>query len=249
MKELTWQVVLGVALVAASAVLYLLHFFIFRDAHHIFIYMLGDIAFLPVEVLLVSLVIHRVFASHERRSRLAKMNMVVGAFFAEVGTALLAKFAALDRRVDAVRPNLVVGKDWTARDFAAARCRLADYNFAVEVDAGSLADLGDLLGRERSFILGLLENPTLLEHDAVTEALWAVTHLAEELAWRPSFRDLPPADYAHLAGDVQRAYGRVVAIWLLYVEHLHKSYPYLYSLVVRTNPFNPAAEVEIRAAS
>jgi hypothetical protein len=55
MKHLRWQVLLGLALVALSTLFYFIHFLIFRDAHHIFIYMVGDIAFVPVEVLLVSL--------------------------------------------------------------------------------------------------------------------------------------------------------------------------------------------------
>jgi hypothetical protein len=58
MKHLRWQVLLGLALVALSTLFYFIHFLIFRDAHHIFIYMVGDIAFVPVEVLLVTLIIH-----------------------------------------------------------------------------------------------------------------------------------------------------------------------------------------------
>ncbi|GAG66549.1 unnamed protein product, partial [marine sediment metagenome] len=47
MKNIRWQIFLGVILIALSTVLYLIHYGIFRDAHHIFIYMVGDIAFVP----------------------------------------------------------------------------------------------------------------------------------------------------------------------------------------------------------
>ena len=59
MKRHLWQILLAVTLLVLSAALYLLHFSIFRDAHHIAIYLLGDIAFLPLEVLLVTVIIHR----------------------------------------------------------------------------------------------------------------------------------------------------------------------------------------------
>jgi hypothetical protein len=49
MKRLGWQILLGGLLVACSALLYMLHFSLFHDARHIFIYLLGDIAFLPIE--------------------------------------------------------------------------------------------------------------------------------------------------------------------------------------------------------
>ena len=72
---------LGLSLLALSVVFYLLHYMIFRDAHHIFIYLVGDIAFVFVEVMLVTLVIHGVLEQREKRGRLEKINMVIGAFY------------------------------------------------------------------------------------------------------------------------------------------------------------------------
>ena len=78
-------------LILLSTLLYCLHFQIFGDAHHIFIYMLGDVAFVPIEVLLVTVIIHQLLAAREKQSLLKKMNMVIGTFFSEVGTDLLKK--------------------------------------------------------------------------------------------------------------------------------------------------------------
>jgi len=57
-NALKQRVLLGVLLVALSALCYALHYLIFHDAHHIFIYLVGDIAFVFIEVLMVTLVIH-----------------------------------------------------------------------------------------------------------------------------------------------------------------------------------------------
>ncbi len=76
MKKINWQIILGVTLVASSIALYSIHYFIFRDPHHIFIYMVGDIAFVPIEVLLVTLIIHRVLSDREKKAMLKKLNMV-----------------------------------------------------------------------------------------------------------------------------------------------------------------------------
>ena len=48
-----WETVLGLGLIVMSALLFFLHFSVFKDAHHIFIYALGDLAFLPIEVFLL----------------------------------------------------------------------------------------------------------------------------------------------------------------------------------------------------
>ncbi|MFC1498347.1 hypothetical protein ACFLS1_07760 [Verrucomicrobiota bacterium] len=68
-------------------------------------------------------------------------------------------------------------------------------------------------------------------------------HLMEELEARDSFKTLPEEDRKHLAGDIQRAYKHIVLVWVSYMQHLKSNYPYLFSLAVRTNPFNPKASI------
>ena len=58
-----------------------IHYSIFRDAHHIFIYMLGDIGFLFLDVLLVILFIEHILSRREKRSIMEKLNMVIGTSF------------------------------------------------------------------------------------------------------------------------------------------------------------------------
>jgi hypothetical protein len=86
-----------------------------------------------------------------------------------------------------------------------------------------------------------LENPNLLEHESFTDLLWSVFHLTEELIYRANIRQLPETDYEHLASDIKRAYTLLVFEWLSYLKHLKDDYPYLFSLMVRTNPFDPDA--------
>jgi hypothetical protein len=53
--------------------------------------------------------------------------------------------------------------------------------------------------------------------------------------------NLPESDRNHLAGDMNRAYKKLVEQWLVYMSHLKNQYPYLFSLAVRKNPFDPEA--------
>ena len=85
------------------------------------------------------------------------------------------------------------------------------------------------------------QNPNLLEHESFTEALRAVFHLTEELESRRELTGLPEADRRHLAGDATRANARLVDEWLDYMKHLKDRYPYLFSLAIRTNPFDETA--------
>jgi hypothetical protein len=40
---------------------------------------------------------------------------------------------------------------------------------------------------------------------------------------------------------MKRAYLLLISEWLAYLKHLKENYPYLFSLSVRTNPFDPNA--------
>jgi hypothetical protein len=241
LKNLRWQVLLASLLIFLSAILYLIHYAIFRDAHHIFIYLLGDIAFVPIEVLLVTVIIHQVLSAREKHARMEKLNMVIGAFFSEVGTKLLIYFSDWDPKLDKIRNDLIVRDSWSSKEFSEVSRRLKAYEYSIDIRKVDLNGLRTFLGAKLDFLVRLLENPTLLEHESFTDLLWAVFHFAEELGARTSFVRLPDADYKHLAGDIRRIYVLLVHQWLNYMEHLKDNFPYLFSLAMRTNPFDQEA--------
>ncbi|UCF04909.1 MAG: hypothetical protein JSV33_13445 [bacterium] len=241
MKRFGWQMILGISLVVLSAVLYFVHYLVFHDAHHIFIYMVGDVAFVPIEVLLVTLIIHRLLMEREKRIKMEKLNMVIGAFFSEVGIQLLEVFSRLDPNASRIGKQLIVTNDWDDKRFHELMKRYQRYEYEIEIDTGGLEDLKRLTIGKREFLLRLMENPNLLEHDRFTRLLRAVFHLTEELENRKEIKDLPDSDIRHLTGDARRVYVNLLSEWLSYMRHLLKNYPYLFSLAVRTNPFDPEA--------
>lgn len=234
-----WYFLIGGSLVLLSVFLYIFHYAIFRDPHHIFIYLLGDLAFLPIEVLFVTLIIDRVLEEREKRSRMKKLNMVIGAFFSEMGSQLLMHLSGFDLNCSAIRDCLLLGPEWKQEDFEMAGSSMGQHDCMIGRNDEELDDLRGFLLSRRQFLLTLLENPSLLEHETFTDLLWAVFHLTEELKYRTMLDQLPEMDHEHLCGDIARAYSLLVREWLTYMKHLKNDYPYLYSLAVRMNPFNP----------
>jgi len=245
MKRFNWQIFLGLSLVVFSALLYLFHYAVFGDVHHIFIYLVGDIAFVPIEVLLVTLIIHRLLSEREKRAKLEKLNMVIEAFFNEVGTTLLTYLSDFDPNLDKIRKGLVVTNEWDKQEFLSINRRIKSYDYGVEIKKLDLAGLSKFLQGKRDFLVRLLENPVLMEHESFTELLMAVFHLTAELGYRKEIRQLPNSDYEHLAIDVKRAYTLLVYMWLDYMRHLKDDYPYLFSLAMRTNPFDESASAVV----
>jgi hypothetical protein len=245
-----WKIWLGISLIVMSVLVYFLHFMIFRDLHHIFIYLIGDVGFVFIEVLLVTLVIHGVLEEREKRARLNKLNMVIGAFFSEVGTTLLELLASKDPEVKRRQGDLAMQEESPEGLYRKVIRFIGEHDFLIDLDNLGWEDLKKILVNKREFMLRLLENPNLLEHEAFTDLLWAVFHLAEELGFRESIDALPESDIKHLYEDINRVYGRLAREWLAYIKHLKDSYPYLFSLALRTNPFNlsasPVVETEAK---
>jgi hypothetical protein len=210
-------------------------------------FLVGDVAFLCLQVALVTLILDRLLRSRERQAMLRKLNMVIGAFFSEVGTSLLGQLAVTDTALAEVRSDLIPQMTWTEADYRQAEQAVADHQPKIDIEACDLETLKAMLVAKKPFLLGLLSNQSLLEHEQFTELLWAVTHLAEELEARSSFVEIPVPDRIHLTGDVKRAYALLTLQWLSYLQHLQTQYPYLFSLAARVNPLDPEAHVELTA--
>ena len=241
-KHLNWMLSISLLLIIASALTYTIHYFIFRDLHHIFIYMIGDIGFLFLDVLLVIFLIERLLSRREKRSIMNKLNMVIGTFLSEVGLELLRKFSNFVMNSQNLERQLEMNTDWQKKDFKKAMAAVQKFPYQIKIDKSSLSEIRQFLISKRSFLMRLLENPNLLEHERFTDLLWAVFHLTEELVFRGDLlEELPDTDYEHLNVDLQRAYSQLTIEWLSYSAHLKESYPFLYSLAARVNPMNPQA--------
>ena len=174
------------------------------------------------------------------------MNMVVGSFFSEMGRELLDIFNDFDKNFDEVKDNFIDIGNWSKNDFEGKLETSKKIYYEVDLKKGDVDKLKNFLLEKREFLLRLLENPNLLEHDSFTNLLWAITHLTEELAFRKDLKNCCKTDSSHLESDLKRAYVLLIYEWVEYMGHLKNRYPYLFSLAVRTNPFDPKASVEIK---
>ena len=245
MKVLPWEGRVAIVFLLFALAFNLIHYAVFHDGRYIAMFILAQLGFLPVSVYLVTVVINQLLGRREKQAMLKKLNMVIGSFFSEAGTGLLRLISKGESSARATRNHFLVGPEWRSSEYSRAHAQLKDWDGEIrhaEIDWEALRAY--LMGK-RDFLLSLLGNPNLLEHESFTDLLWAVFHLAEELGNRKSVSSLPESDYEHLAGDIRRVYLLLLSEWLDYMEHLQADYPFLFSLAVRTNPFNPDAKPEV----
>lgn len=225
-----------ILLVAISSSIYLLDYLVDGSLKEVTTSFLGNLAFLPIYIIVVTLTMEQLLRERERQTLRRKLNMVIGVFFSEVGTHLFRDLSRSVVQHDQLRAALLVTPQWKEPDFVSALAYLTSHDTKIDLQHLELIELKEFLVAKRSFLVGLLENQSLLEHEAFTDLLWSVFHLVEELDARSSFEGIPQADTDHLAGDVKRVFGHLAREWVLYMQHLKQDYPFLFSLAVRLSP-------------
>ena len=236
----------GGVFLLTSIILYAVQVFIFKKPGDTLFYFLQDIAFLPIQAAIVTFVINGYIEKREKHERLKKMNMAINAFFGQFGVAFLKIVIrnAIDAKTNG-KPDfshLLINNNWTKNDYLVGKtvCCKQDISFVIEENY--LQEMKQFLLTDRSFLLSLLGNSNLLEHDEFSEMLWAVFHLMDELALRENLGSLPQKDCDHLSLDIKRAYSAMIIQWLSYLEHMKSDFPYMFLMAVRTNPFDPDAD-------
>jgi hypothetical protein len=245
MKYKSWYLITAIALLVLSAVFYMLQIHIFHHEEETFFLMLQDLSFVPINVLLVTLIIDRLLKRREKQNLLNKMNMVIGVFFNDLGIELIKIFGIFIEDIDELYSGLQISGSWKDKDFNKVSKKFIIKPAQFNLNYQNLTVLKDFLEEKKEGLLNMLANPNLLEHDTFTNLLWAVFHLADELAHRSDLNALPKTDLEHLKVDMIRAYMLVISEWAFYMKHLKNDYPYLFSIAVRTNPFNPDAEITV----
>ncbi|MDA8441644.1 MAG: hypothetical protein M0Z55_04640 [Peptococcaceae bacterium] len=239
------QLRIGLVLIISSAVLYSLQILLFHSPRDTAFYLFQDLAFVPIQVILVTLLLDTLLTAREKQEKLLKLNTVISAFFSEVGSATIALMAASNLNLVALQECLKVNPDWSKADFNKASGLVEEFELQIKCTTSQLERLKKYLGTKKPYMLRMFDNPNLLEHDTFTDMQWALYHVLDELESRESLEGLPGSDLTHLSNDIVRAFRLLLIEWVSYMKYLKNDYPYLFSLAIRKNPFEVGRSVII----
>lgn len=218
---------LFVLLFFSSVVIYLIQYLLFRRTTEMLFLTLQGLAFLPVEVAIVTFVIDRILTSIEKQKKTKKINVIISTFFTEAGVTILAALAEFNRSDTQIAEIIKENEDKKITQIRAKNLiKSLEYN--MYADPEKLDALRSIMADKKSFLLNLLENSSLLEHDTFTDMLWAVFHVADELQNRGDLKQLSQPVIDHLSDDFLRAYSAMVQEWIGYIFYLRDEYPFLY---------------------
>mgnify|MGYP006360029257 CR=1 FL=1 len=122
MKKLSWELKLSLCLIAATILIYTVKFLVIGDdgTSNTATYIFNALGFLPINVLLVTLILNGLLSMRAKKEQQEKMKMIVGLFFSEFGSRLLRIFVRCDTASGSLRSVMNVQKSWTKKDYSNA---------------------------------------------------------------------------------------------------------------------------------
>lgn len=172
----------------------------------------------------------------EIRKKQKKINVIISTFFIESGTEMLMEFSKFNRNHSTIC-KLIKIKELTLKKNSEVKRTVEECEFDIYAEPAKLINLAKLMADNKAFLLNMLENSNLLEHDSFTDMIWAVFHVCDELRSRDDLINLSEADIAHISNDILRAYKAMINEWVNYMKYLNNEYPFLYALAIQKNPF------------
>lgn len=246
-----WKIKFSIIMVIAIIVIYGSNILILKDPEHVVSYIWTHLGFIPVDILIVAFVLDEIISKKEKEAMMEKLDMIMSTFFSEIGNDLIGQLSSVNAH-KADTNYLESIKNWDDNDYKNKLKEIKNQSIPFKADVAAedreeyLTNIRDLLINKREFIIGLLNNPNLLEKEEFSGLLTAILHLDEELEHRPDLSKVSDIDFNHLNGDMERIYNKLIHEWIYYLRYLNKHYPYMIALIVRTNPFDENADAYVK---
>lgn len=241
-KRVKENIIIGAGLVTLSLLLHFVHVLIFKDIHHTMIFLVADIAFIPMEVFFTSMILERMLERREKEHGKEKLNMLVGVFYAEIGTQLLGYFVEQDDRVSICKKLRIKDPSiWDEDYFKRLQQLNSTYHYEVSLEKVDLIQLKELLHDGKNLLITLMTTESLHDHETFTEMLMLIMHLKEELDLR-DISSLNESERLHLEQDMTALYRYLTYEWCYYLNYLSKHYPGLFNTAIMLSPFNKKHE-------
>ena len=181
-----WKIKFSIIMVIAIIIIYGSNILVLKDPEHVISYIWTHLGFIPVDILIVAFVLDEIISKKEKEAMMEKLDMIMSTFFSEVGNDLISQLSSVNKH-KADTSYLESIKSWDDKDYENKLKEIKNINIPFRADVTSedreeyLTNIRNLLINKREFIVGLLNNPNLLEKEEFSKLLTAILHLDEEL--------------------------------------------------------------------
>jgi voltage-gated potassium channel len=183
----------------------------------------------------VALISNAIITKRAKDAAKARDDLLSEIFVREIGIALLERFTAANPQAERLRTKLAIDRSWSDTEFKQARLGLEASDFVVDLGTVDSLEWRAFLKSQSQVFLILLGSPATSESLALTSVLRR-TYLLTLALRNPSHET--STDFASgLQEHLEEVYHDLALLWLDYMAHIVREFPYAGGHLESLNPF------------
>ncbi|MGL4848818.1 MAG: hypothetical protein ACRC28_07790 [Clostridium sp.] len=190
-----------------------------------------------VTMLFTGVFLDYILRRREKRRAENRMNTLLGVFYGDFGNELLYEFIAADLCVVCLVRKAKINNDWTEKNYEVLRETFEQYEYSVEGERIDIKKIAKIIKDSESFILDILFTQVIQNGGELSEILFDVIHLRDEINDLEDINNIKEDELSHLELDINRLYKRLAINWIIYMKFLRGNYPQLFVKALKKSPY------------
>ncbi len=216
-----------VLLLAVSIFIYMFQILVFHDPTTTEFYLLQDLAFMPITIIVATIVVGEVVNEKEKRERKENTKMVTSTFYTQIGGEMMGVLVnQLENKEEVV--DILQREIHSESDVEDMQQKIRNCSLHMQFDEAVSDRISRMLAENRMALLVLSSNPMILEQRSFTNLLWGLFHLEDEFRLRGSYAEMTQEDRLHLAADFEKVLRLLLLNSVPNAKYLQDMFPSLY---------------------
>lgn len=230
-KRITENILLIIVLMSISITIYFFHYLIFGDIRQTLSGIILSLAYVPIGIIYQELIVDKILDKKQKLNSVEKINIVIGAFYNEVGNSLIKIISKGDKNIDVIRCNIDINNNWSNENFEDLIDLLKVYVCELDITKIDIVKVVKLLNKKDTLIINLMINESIKEYKGFIELLMSLIHLRDELNFRDNIKN------DRIEKELCKNYKILLIQWVKYIEELKEIEYDLFLKIIMNSPF------------
>ncbi|MGL5415752.1 MAG: hypothetical protein ACRDAU_08850 [Clostridium sp.] len=190
-----------------------------------------------ITMFFTGLLLNYVLTRREKKKTENRLNTLLGIFYEEFGNELLCEFVSADLCVNCLVRKAKINDEWTEKNYDNLKNVFEEYDYDIIGEKVDFKKIDQIIKDSEAFILDILFTQVIQNGGELSEILFDVIHLRDEIKDLDDIENIKEDELRHLEEDINRLYRRLAINWIMYMKILRERYPQLFRKALKKSPY------------
>lgn len=235
-KRITENILFITIWLLISTIIYFFHYIIFGDLRQTLSGIILSLGYVPIGIIYQELIVDKILDKKQKLNSIEKINVIIGAFYNEVGNSLINILSKGDKKIDIVREEINVNSNWSNEKFQNLIELLKVNTCEIDINKIDIRKIVKLLNHKDTLIINLMINQNIKEYKGFIQLLIVLIYLRDQLQFVTSMESVDDFKYKTIKEEVCKSYNILLIQWVLYIKELKDIDYDLFLKVINNSP-------------